>query len=213
MGTDKAGNLYILGEESGPKGHGETDISLLKLSPEGAILRQEYYGTSSFETAVALAVSPDGSTAIAGTLSTTIHFGGEAIYGTAFVAVFDADGKYLWGRGFQNPTGTVTFGGLLLDDDHGLIVGGGFDQTMTLAGESHAAVGTDDAFVARLDGTGKKLWIRYLGNAQSQAVTGLARKADGTIVAAGQFQGELSAGGRLIGPAQARDIFAMGIMP
>lgn len=214
MGSDAAGRLYVLAEDSGTEGHGGVDLWLLVLSGDGHLTEERRYGTGDDETALALAVAPDGSTAFAGTLTEPLDLGAGALGGDTFVAAFDPSGAPRWSHGILDDDGVVTIGALLFDDEGNTFVGGSFTETMALGGESHVAKGASDGFVAKIRPDGAIAWTRTLVNGQAAAVRGLAFDGDGAIVAVGDFVGDLSLGGEtVLSGTTGSDLFAMGFQP
>ena len=214
MGSDGAGRLYVLAEDSGTKGHGGVDLWLLVVSGEGELTEERRYGTGNDETALALAVAPDGSTAIAGTLTEPLDLGDGALGGDTFVAVFDPSGAHRWSHGIIDDDGLVTIGALLFDGEGNTFVGGSFTDTMAFGGESYVAKGANDGFVAKIRPDGAVAWVTTLVNSQAAAVRGLAFDGDGSLLVVGDFEGDLSVGGETaISASTGSDLFVMGFQP
>jgi hypothetical protein len=149
-------------------------------------------GPDVVETAVADGL---GGTLLAGMTSGNIagtNAGGSDI----FVTRYDAQGIRIWARQF----GTIEdewVKGSATDDAGGLFVGGA-----TLGDLVGTNAGKIDAFVARYDGAGTRLWILRFGTAEDESITAVAPDGSGGAYVTG------GTGGDLAGPnLGVRDVF------
>ncbi len=112
-------------------------------------------------------------------------YAGGAYVGDAWVARFDAGGQPAWIRQF----GTSADEGAraLAPDGTGGVYAAG-DTAGSLAGP---IMGFSDAWLARYDGSGNRLWLRQLGSATSDSAEGLASDGAGGAFVAGGAQGGL----------------------
>ena len=123
-----------------------------------------------------LALGPDGSIVIAGTLSGSIDFGGGPRTGqdALYVAAYDPDGTYRWDRTFDSsstpklapialpPTGFVS---LMSQFVHVTVAPGGavavttrFDKATDFGGGLRSPLSNPAAIVLALDASGSYLW-------------------------------------------------------
>lgn len=201
--TDGQGNTYLVGETSGDVGGpnaGQSDAFLVKLDPGGRRLWARQLGTTARDTAAGVSVDADGLVTIAG-----ISFGslGAPIRGEydAFVARYDADGNEQWVT--QLGTDERDLANSVASDRDGNVYIAG-DTFGDLGGPN---AGMADAYLAKLDSSGRQLWIRQLGSEQGD-VAWVTVDGDGNAYLAGQTDGGLG------GPnAGASDAFVAKYVP
>lgn len=93
------------------------------------------------------------------------------------------------------------------DKDGNIYVAGSFTGDISFSSVPLAAVGAADAFLVKLDPSGKHLWSRRFGNSEFQSATTLAVDPQGNVVAAGHFQGSLDLGGGSLYSAGQSDLW------
>jgi hypothetical protein len=76
-----------------------------------------------------------------------------------------------------------------------------------------ASTGGVDTFVAKLDPVGRPLWLKRLGGAGDENVTGIAVDATGDVHVYGSFTGTGDFGGPMLTSAGARDAFVVKLDP
>ena len=150
------------------------DIAIAKLDTGGNYDWAHLLTSDAPTSSAALAIDPTGSVFLAGTLdgvltvavgTTVTSAGGTDI----FVAKFAPDGQHLWSKTFGS-SGQDAVGGIAVDPAGNLVVGGSFSGSFSLG--SFAITGTNDAFVAKLDGeTGAASYLERFSGDGSQAVT------------------------------------------
>lgn len=103
-----------------------------------------------------------GSFQFTATIGTTTH---TALGGNdTFVVKLDPTGKLLWTKTFGSKSNVLP-GGMTLDAQDNLYVSGQFQGTLTFESNTFTgptATGVVDAFVAKIDPTGKTLWARQV---------------------------------------------------
>src|SRR6185436_15874519 len=77
---------------------------------------------------------------------------------------------------------------LVATPEGGAIAVGVMSGTVEFGGIVVVSAGNTDAFVTRMDGSGKVLWAKSFGGSGSDDSTAVARAVDGTIFMAGRFQ-------------------------
>ena len=84
--------------------------------------------------------------------------------------------------------------------DGDLFLAGFFTKGIDFGDGPMLSSGCEDVFLVRLDPEGRARFSRRYGDAEPQVVSGLAMTADGQLVAAGDFEGDLDVGwGPLVG--------------
>jgi hypothetical protein len=145
-----------------------------------------------------LATNADGSVVMAGGITHSVDLGGgplsEQFAIDAFVAKYDAEGKHLWsqsfGMGGNNHAFTVA-----TDSAANVILGGKFSEAINFGGETLTSAGLYDAFIAKLDPSGKHLWSKRFGDSTHDDVLTTTADKDGNIVLSGTFRGMINFGG------------------
>ncbi|MCB9603737.1 MAG: hypothetical protein H6720_25750 [Sandaracinus sp.] len=152
----------------------------------------------------------DGNLYLAGTFATNrpTDFGGGdrlSLDPDAFVASYDADGRYRWDRTFGNDL-PESVDGLAVDPYTNLFVVGSFHEAVDFGGGTRTAPGlTPDAFLASYAADRTHRYDRTWGSPGNTADQGSAVAIDprtGTLYAAGAFSESVDfGGGRRMGPA------------
>ena len=92
------------------------------------------------------------------------------------------------------------------------LLAGTFVQSIKVGDKSVESAGGTDAFVAKLDRSGKLLWLQRFGGKDNEGITGLAVDAKGDVVIGGKIQGEVDFAGQALKPQlrgpQQRALFA-----
>ena len=182
--TGADGSLYVLGNVDGTVDgqaiQGSQDVVLQKFDSAGNLVYTQTLGAESSASGYSLAVSADGSVAVAGSFNGSLDAGdaGNGPTGTdSFVTLYDASGDEQWTQtGLQpsnNQVNAVAFGA----NDEVLVAG----QTNVSTAAS-AAYGPTQGFISGYSSTGTQLF--------STATTGTANPSgiavDGnTVVVAG----------------------------
>jgi uncharacterized protein (TIGR03437 family) len=199
--TDGTGDIYVAGDtysvdfpvtpgalqrELG----GLNDAFLAKLSGDGQLLWATYLGGRSTDSANAMAIDRDGSVIIAGgTSSPDFPAVPPTALTGAFVAKISPNGDhaaYVTGFG---ASGVVR--GVAVDSDGSVVVAG--DATNPTPGvfiptadaAQPKSAGGIDAFLGRLDSSGRITYLTFWGGNSDENVAGLGLDADGNAYVAG----------------------------
>ena len=141
-------------------------------------------GTSSYDAGSAIALDAAGSSYIAGTTASSIPGAAETNAGgfDAFVAKYDAAGIRLW---------THLLGSVAADQGAGVSVDGQGNVYLVgntaanLPGAPETNLGLRDAFIAKYDSSGNRLWVHQLGTASDDVATAVASDSGGNVYIAG----------------------------
>ncbi|MCH8269587.1 MAG: hypothetical protein IH985_00055 [Planctomycetes bacterium] len=138
-------------------------------------------------------LAPDGAGGVILAGWTEADFGGvPTVKSDAILARLDSAGNRLWIRKFGT-SASDSARALAPDGAGGVLVAG---STAGNLGGPHA--GGWDAFLARYDGAGDRLWIRQFGTSEDDVASALAPDGPGGVMVAGWTDGSLggpSAGG------------------
>jgi trimeric autotransporter adhesin len=179
--TDANGYSYIVGTTSGDLGthrsDGGDDLFLTKLDSEGQIVWQQTLGVAGEAQGAAVSLAPDGGIVVAGSVTGPFEgsLGGNS---DMLVAKFDPSGEK------QFATSIPSSG-----DDFASAVAVGADGSIYVGGKAAAANG-GDAYVAKLDGTGKITQQRVIDSGGADSVTGFAIDGSGNLLALTRESGQ-----------------------
>jgi hypothetical protein len=179
---DAAGNTYAVQT-------GNDAIHLVKHDSTGALL---WSGSLTGNSAIyphALALDPAGGEVIAGQTYGNIDGSPELNAGGAevFLARYDAAGNLSW---------VHDLGSTAADDARSVDVSGGSvvlsgSTYGTLPGSAEPNAGGVDAFVAKYDSSGARLWVHELGTADGDAATASSVDPSGNVDVVGGTRGTL----------------------
>ncbi|MEN8250728.1 MAG: SBBP repeat-containing protein [Bacteroidota bacterium] len=181
---DSNDNIYVGGWTSGilPGQTSDDDQNgdgfLVRYNTDGQLIWTRQFGTVGYVAVGDVDVevqTVDQVEAVATDASGNIYVTGRSYFGTQvndqiFIKKFDAEGLELWDRQFSsvNPSGWINdvVTSIATDSNGGVYVAGYTEDVF----EGTTAIGTSftDAFLAKYDSAGKKLWIKQFGTAQGE---------------------------------------------
>jgi subtilisin family serine protease/subtilisin-like proprotein convertase family protein len=197
---DGLGNLFVTGRTNsenlpnatnGYQG-GTRDAFVAKInSSDGAVVWTTYLGGSGDEYSRGIVIDSVGNLFVTGHTdsvdlpSALNQYGG----GTwdAFVAKLDAAGAVQWTRylGGSGSDSAANYGAVAIDRNDNLFVAG-YTNSENLTGAINTYQGgTQDAFVARINGAGTVAWTRYLGGSDYDYARGIAVDGNGQVLVTG----------------------------
>ncbi|WP_280359568.1 hypothetical protein [Pseudomonas sp. BN606] len=171
MAVSPDGSVYAAGSKLRGNNLAQFDVMVLKLTPAGALLWARTYGAGEIVDARGgMAAAADGSIYTAGAIQAAK--GGGIIGINALVLKIGSDGSLLFGKECCTKDGDTGEGVAVAPDGSVLLAG-----TSTTLG-----VGFQDAFVARLESTGKKVVAAATwGGTGFETGGGVAASADNTV--------------------------------
>lgn len=184
--VDGSGNVYVLGNATGNFGNqvnqGSQDAYLTKYDSAGNVLWTRLLGSTGTANGAALALDPTGGVVIAGSttaaLTTTSVTDGNT---DTFVAKYDAQGNQTWVKQLQTLS-TNQAASVSVDGSGNVYLGGQVSGGVVGSGQTTA--GGADAYVAKLDKTGKVVYEKQFGTSASDTVSATATAADGSLYVA-----------------------------
>jgi hypothetical protein len=203
--VDAMGNAIIVGsfDQGFDDGTGEAasagmdDAFVLALDPAGKLLWSRRFGGPEADIPRAVAVDATGNILVGGSFGGSVDFGGGPItaaagHSSAFLTRLDASGNHLWTQTFASDDAVLN--GIALGDNGVIAVAGSFAGTINLGDGVLTTAGGDDAFVARVDSTGKITWGRAFGGPGQERGTGVAFGVSGTLAVTGTAEGAIDFG-------------------
>ncbi|MFB6373344.1 MAG: SBBP repeat-containing protein, partial [Bradymonadaceae bacterium] len=167
---------------------GDWDAFVAAFDPTGKQKWVNLFGTFGEDFAKAVTTAGRGNLYVAGKTAEDLggrtHNGGRS---DGFVAKFDGSGNQTWVRLLGTSLDEV--GKAVTTDGAGDLYVAGFTEK-DLGGRSHNG-GEKDGFVAKIDGTGERQWVRLVGTSGLDMAKGVTTDGDGTIYVAGQTAGNL----------------------
>ncbi|WP_371876817.1 hypothetical protein [Sphingomonas sp. DG1-23] len=195
MVTDAQGYSYVVGTTAGDLGANQSDgddnLFLTKMDSSGTVVWQRSLGASGSSTGAAVSLGADGSIVVAGTVTGSFN-GVTSADANMVVAKYAANGDEKFST-VVHSTGT--------DVTKAVTVGA--DGSVFVAGRSASNKG--DAFVARIDSTGKIADRRTIDSGGTDQINALAVDGDGNLLAVMSQDGNASVR-KLSGAALATDL-------
>ena len=224
VAADGAGNVYVTGTFQSPlaafdggtlTNRGNADLFLAKLNSAGALQWARQAGGAGEDTASGVAVLADGTVYVAGATGGAGSFSPThsvtslaGAFTDGFVAKYASDGSVTWVRQFGG-AGVAAARGVAVDLAGTVHVTGYFSGTAAFGTNTLAGiVGSYDAFLARLDGSGTFAFAQQAGGADLSGDFGLGVGVDGAgnSLITGYFSGTSSVGGNTLPSVGAEDV-------
>lgn len=187
LALDSQGNIYVcgMGSKLFPPDHGQVDALVAKYSSSGELVWGKQFGKSHLTGASAIAVSGADGIYVGGALETGDESDGFS--SKAYVAKFDSGGNQTW-LSELIADGRNDVAGLSLDDQ-GYIYAVG----KTRGDLFGASAGGFDAFLAKYDPSGTRVWGYQFGTGPDQldAAVSVVVDQNGVICVAGTTTGSL----------------------
>jgi Beta-propeller repeat. len=187
VATDTAGNVYLAGETygdlAGPN-QGIGDAWVAKVDAANHVVWKRQLGTSRYDTAYDVATDAFGNVYLTG--ETYGDLAGPNQDGDAWVAKYDTDGHRKWKRQLGSSRGDYATG-VATDIAGNVYVTG--TTSGDLAGPNQ---GDRDAWLARYDANGRRIWKRQLGTPSNDEAYDVATDDAGNIYLAGWTYGDLA---------------------
>lgn len=190
---------------------GDTDSFIAKYTPDGKLLKVFAFGGPDSDDMSALAVGPDGNLVVVGS-GGAFDLGPHAFkpdqQGDGFAFGLTGDLEPTWltpfsEEGYQDATEVA-----VAPDGSILVAGSTLKKFSEVAGETDPSGGWN-AFVAKLDKTGRQEWLRTYGGESKDELQSLTLGPDGRWYAAGTFQETATFGNFKLQSRKHADIFVV----
>lgn len=168
----------------------------------GASVWSKRFGDLDGQSGKTIVTDAMGNVYVAGNFYGSIDFGAgplAAAFLDGFLVKFDPMGKVLWAKQFTDP-GSSSAQTLAIDSAGNVVVGGAFQGPTDFGGGPLVATEVD-IFVAKYDPSGKHIWSKRFGGANTQSVSTIAIDAQDNILLGGAFAGTLDFGGGALSAA------------
>jgi hypothetical protein len=176
---------------------GAEDIFVAKLDPTGKALWAKDFGDPSSQLAQGVASDTSGNVAIVGSFEGSFSFGGAALTSAGmydvYVAKLDPTGAPLWSKSYGDAANQFGFFGAF-DTGGDLAFTGSNEGTLDLGGGPLTSAGKKDAYVAKVDATGKLVFGKLFGDGSDQLGDCVAFDPGGNLLWSGGMEGTVDFG-------------------
>ncbi len=182
---------------------GFADVFIAKMYPNGKLVWLKIIGGSGWASSYGLKLDSQGNVIVVGAFINEIDFGDTLLNGTGyedtFVAKYTSGGEFLWAlQGTGPKDGYATC--VTIDSQNDIIVGGYFIESVKMGGLWLQNLGTKNSFVAKINPSGKVLWL--WGNPDNQKtkseLSSITVDSQDDIFFCGYFSENFTAGGTTV---------------
>jgi electron transfer flavoprotein alpha subunit len=204
--TDSHDNIYIIGYTESTSniasssayqttyGGGYGDAFMAKFDSSGSRLWATYYGGEAHDYGYSICSDSQNNIIIIGFTSSASNIASTSAYQTtfggyydAFIAKFDSSGSRLWATYYGGSEGDRAHA--ICTDSHDNIIISGYTYSKSNIASSSAyqttIVGGSDAFIAKFDSAGSRLWATYYGGNDSEDGQGICSDSYNNIILIG----------------------------
>ena len=193
----------------------ETAVEKVREQPvEGGVPSQPWIrraGGTGNDFGNAIAVDASGNVAVLGRFVKTADFGQFTLKATGgtniFIAKLDSQGNWLWAKRAGGVGGENSGRAVAFDASGNVFITGRFDSNGDFGKFTLKANGTNDVFIAKLDGNGNWQWAKRVGSTDKDHAHGMAIDAKGEILIIGAFFRECTFGSKTIKGRGDQEIF------
>jgi uncharacterized protein (AIM24 family) len=217
VAVDASGNIHAVGcfESTVSLGGqeltsvGGDDVFVAKFDGSGKHLWSRSFGSKKTDNAGDVAVDSKGAVVITGAMYGEVDFGGGTLWGLGqtdiFVAKLTAAGKHEWSKLYGSPE--MDDGqAVAVDGADNVILAASFQLTADIGGKKLTSAGKRDVLLAMLTPAGGLVWSKRIGGTGDDAPWDVAAGA-GTVVLAGDFDGQVDFGGGRLTSSGESDMF------
>lgn len=170
------GHIYVTGSTGGDlaaESRGQADVFLLEYDADGMLVSKRQFGWERNDAGRGLAFDGNGSVYVCGHAQMLPEGGGTPAL-DGFIARFDESGDLSWRKTFDTDENDDA-ANIRIDRDGNLIVGG--STAGTIGG---AQAGNGDAYIAKFDPSGNKIWADQFGRDKWDGVLSVVFAVDGS---------------------------------
>lgn len=217
------GEIVVVGDVFGAidfgggarKSAGDADVFVAKLGPTGEHLWSARFGGPGPDYGNAVALDGSGDILVAGTFTGTAVFGESTLTSLGdtdvFVAKLSPGGDVQWVKRFGDSAGQKAIR-VAADSAGNVVVTGCMAGSLDFGKGTLQSVGSDDAFVLKLDPAGNALWGTATGGIGSECGFRIAVDRDDNLLVAGIFDSVVTFE-QPLATAGATDIYLVKLAP
>jgi hypothetical protein len=204
--VDSTGAAIVAGRFSGTIDLGDGPVAAVegvdgftaKVTPAGDVTWLRTYGSPSDDEMTGLALLPDDSVIVLGSVAGAIDLGGGPLDArsdsrTLFVARYAADGAYVWAKRWSSDVGMSSAQYPVVSEDGAIYLVGGFTGGTTI--DQFAFTFPWDAVLVKLASDGRVLWAHTVREPAPTTeafytVAGIALRGDDVVITGWASQGD-----------------------
>jgi protein involved in ribonucleotide reduction len=156
------------------------DAFIAKYDSSGNEVWTRQFGTSGNDNALAMVADGSGDIYVAGVTWGTFSGQTPSFSEDAFIAKYDSSGNEVWTRQFG--TSGHDWANAMVADGSGNIYVAGWTEGIF---SGQASSGSGDAFIAKYDSSGNKVWTRQFGTSGDDYANAMVADGSGNIYVAG----------------------------
>ena len=205
IATGPDGSLWLIGQfesstligDNALHADGDTDLFVAKLSVGGDILWSMPISGPGRNFAGDIAVDREGNAVLVGSFRDSIRAGNQALIKTegdgTFIAKLSAEGVVRWAVPITSPRWSI--GAAIATDVSGdVLVTGVFANSLRVGNLQTQARGEAAVYLARIEATGRPLWLRSLGGPGWDEARDVTVDRNGNATVVGLFDGQVKFG-------------------
>lgn len=189
---------------------GQNDVFVAAFDSTGNPLWSKSWGGITNDDGRGVAFDANGNLVVTGGFSSSVDFGGGAVTSKggsdAFVMKLNSSHALAWVQTFGGPD-TDEAVSVAIDPAGELLVGGLFEDSMSIGGQMLMSAGDKDIFVAKMGASGSGMWCKQFGATQADEGVGVAFDGSGNAFVTGYFRTNVDFGTGMESSAGDDDIF------
>jgi len=195
---------------------GQNDVFVAAFDSAGNPLWSKSWGGITNDDGRGIAYDSNGNLVVTGGFTSSVDFGGGAVTSKggsdAFVMKLNSSHSLAWVQTFGgNSTDEAV--SVAVDTSGELLVGGLFEVSMSIGGQTLTSAGDKDIFAIKMGATGSTTWAKQFGSAQADEGVGVAFDAKGNSFVTGYFRTNVDFGTGMQSSAGDDDIFVGAYAP
>jgi hypothetical protein len=195
---------------------GLSDVFASAFDTAGTALWSKHYGGADADDGRGIVIAQTGETFVGGGFGATVDFGAgpETTHGAidAFVVKLNASGSLAWAKTYGGP-GTDESVSVAADSSGEALVGGLFEQTMSVGVTPFVSAGDRDVFALKLGSDGSNVWSKHFGGVEADEGVGVAYDGYGRALVTGFFRTQVDFGSAVQASAGDDDVFVASFDP
>lgn len=172
-------------------------------------LWSEVFGDDSQQIPLGVGTDAEGNTFVLGAFKGTLALGDPPLVSVdgfdLFLAKLDPSGAVLWSNRYGG-AGDQGNGSLAVDPAGNVVIAGPFTGVLGFGGAEIDTMGSTDAYVAKFDSNGARIWNKAYTGGGTQALSSVSTDPEGNVYVAGYFSNSINLGDGAVSSAGANDV-------
>ena len=185
ISTDNSGNVYITGYTDGIVPN-SSDAFIAKYNTSGTQLWLKEFGSSGSDYGKGVSTDSSGNAYVVGYTNGSLGGNISAGLSDVFITKYNASGTQIWTKQIGSSV-----------DDYGYDIVTDSSGNIYISGQTNGSlpdntnIGSGDAFVAKYDTNGNKLWLKQFGSSNYDSANAITINNSGNVYIAGETFGSL----------------------